>query len=1139
MASTINFDNYIKRFCDTMRGVQRILFVGEGFDIHQYPALASQAWKCIYTTSREVGFADAFSLADRQVRPIYTKKAYDAATTKLDRKNPLCIYLKGCDAVDDDADDFDLEFEREEDAKSLKETLATLLKSDLLVELCIVGYNPFNQNDYSSRDFYSLARTLSDNRITFFGLNAEQEADRFIAELVKKGIATVFEQNLGDALEKYDAAQRTDSDDFAPVILESNDLKTTVYINDQLVRLNQNLCYDFNKCGRVLTLQEMATGTISRMMQVDFFYQFLKRSPNAPQWYGYTGRNGFAVRRDYEQELYDAVIDGLENNRETPVLLAGQTSSGKSVALAALAYRIFQEHKYPVLFVNNPDITFSADSPAGIALDNILKEMKDHGGCILVILDWSVYNLQRNHIIDDLSRKYNNRGHKVLFVASAMYADKVTDKYRIVQAPSTLTEKEKKAFKDLLIEKGKLPRNKVEKWMQQWMQQNNEADGLLSMLYRLVYDLHPQLELGMKQEISKALDDTKEGLKELENPIFAKKPLSPIAEQLMKLGYALPEQSENPVYAKEQIMESLQPFSESLAVASLFKLRMPMTMAMHLLNIPECDNRQQYRDVVFNAPWIHYAMDDDEYAPGEYYVSFRNPMDARIYLESVNKSDADKMHIVAQVIRTMNGDKDSFYSDEIRFLEKLIRMVGPNSDDVSVNERWYYTYGPGCVQVIDALAELRESGIVEPQLVAQEITYIREYYGSDYQTDIKKRIFWLEKAIRIAREVLERAAHPNIDTEDWQQGLVDSITVESIFAELKLERCYAKAAEEGVTLENTEMPLLYSYAQRSQLLQEIITGQPENSYAYTALLSCFNAQYAGNPGDVEMFASMADILGIIDITASSIPRVENNEHYQGKKMEFYRLFDQVCGSTRTEHYFDELLEKGSAVGVYIKASILVRKAGIKYNLALTDQTKKACKQVLDVLEDQRYSSIVRNHAAIQYMRLQLTWLYHNGRPVFERERQTTWMEEKDWIALYQICSEFRSNIIERQPECPYKATVYYIMALACAQLGDFEEASQIWRAVDEDDFYGLGRSYTWHVLCKAPGEPRLFTGTFNVPMLQDNKIFIKDIQKPVFYRSLQSINKSASHGEAADLCIGTSYRGLSAFARNWKARREQ
>ena len=42
-------------------------------------------------------------------------------------------------------------------------------------------------------------------------------------------------------------------------------------------------------------------------------------------------------------------------------------------------------------------------------------------------------------------------------------------------------------------------------------------------------------------------------------------------------------------------------------------------------------------------------------------------------------------------------------------------------------------YGPGCNAVIEALADLRREGIVEPQLVAQEITYIREYYGNDCQ----------------------------------------------------------------------------------------------------------------------------------------------------------------------------------------------------------------------------------------------------------------------------------------------------------------------------------------------------------------------------------------------------------------------
>ena len=59
---------------------------------------------------------------------------------------------------------------------------------------------------------------------------------------------------------------------------------------------------------------EMSFGSISRTMQPDYFYRFLKYSPNTPQWYGYTRQNRFAVRREFEDELYLAVKNGLEND---------------------------------------------------------------------------------------------------------------------------------------------------------------------------------------------------------------------------------------------------------------------------------------------------------------------------------------------------------------------------------------------------------------------------------------------------------------------------------------------------------------------------------------------------------------------------------------------------------------------------------------------------------------------------------------------------------------------------------------------------------------------------------------------------------------------------------------------------------
>lgn len=1133
MASQINFENHIKRFMESMRGMQRILYVGTKIDLNNYSALARLPWRCIYTTSSDESLAEVFSISnERQVKMISSKAEYDKAGNKLDSKNPLLIYINGYNLQDGESDDLVAEIERKNSRSSLCKSMGALLNSELMVELTIVGYNPADPKEISPEDLFSLFYTLSDNRVSFYGLTESEESNKYIAELEKRHIAYVFSQDLGEALEEALVKSSFFDDEPMPSRQDSADLRNTVYINGAPVALSQSLCYDFTKYGRVLSVAEMFPGTITRSMQVDFFYQFLKRSPNSPQWYGYAGRNGFAVKRDYEERLYQLVIKGVETNSDAPIILAGQSSSGKSIALGALAYRIFQEHKYPVLFINNPDVSFVAGSPAAIALDNILKEIRDLGGHAVVILDWSLYSF-RNNAIRSISDMYYNRGQKALFVASAMNEPKNDSRYKVLQAPISLSDSEKKAFRNLIVEKGKLPQSRVE----QWMKTLDKDPGLLSLLYTLLYDLHPQLESGIRQEISKALADTKENILELEDPIPMKREMTALATQLAKLypEYIPQENSDEiPPDIKQQIIDSLQLFSESIAVASLFKLRMPLTMALHLLNIPDCQNRQLYRDVVLNAPWLAYAMDDDKYAPGEYYVEFRAPIDAKIYLNSIDKSEPDMMEIVADIIRTLNKDNESFYSSEVRFLERLIRMIGPNSDDPRVKKDWFFSYGQGCPSVIAALSELRDSGIIEPLLVAQEITYIREYFGNDQQMDLSVRISWLQKAIQIARDVLDMVERPNVEVADWNQGLIDSITVESIFAELQLERCYAEA--EHNLCDKSEAPSLYSYSTRSKKLLEVINGQPENSYAYTALLSCFLAQYEdviySAALDAETFRNMYEVFEVVDMAAVNIPAVEHNEFYQKKKSDFLRVFDEACGSGRAEEFFNELLEMGSAVGVYIKAKTILRDANLKYNETLDKRAESACIEALALLENDEYASVVSTNAACQYMRIQLTWLFYNKKPLFQHERQTTHLTEKQWAHLYSICRQFKNNIIDRQPECLNRATVLYIMALACAQLGEYEEAAGIWREVHEGDFFDTLRQRTWHVLCNPDGTPEMFTGTFNRGALPDQRIYIKEMQRAVFYRSLQSINKSEPSGEAADLCIGISYRGFRAFAEN-------
>lgn len=1136
MASTINFNNHIRQFNDTMRGMARILYVGAGYDLSTHRILASKPWRRIYTTSLDPELSQYFSRDDRQVRAIYDIASLRCVNTVLDRKNPLLVFLSpGCE----EPTDIRQKLERQNNRLALCATLDQIMNTDL-VNLIIVGYNPSLPGELSTEEIGKLFMNHGERCVTFYGLNEDVEKDPYIQMLVNDGIATVFSQDLGDALESV----ANENEKFLEETTSANlpapdDLHGAVFISGQPCQLEPSLCYEFARYGRLLSIREMDAGVISRMLQVDYFYRFLKRSPYEPQWYGYNRRNGFAVRREFENSLYSAVITKLATGASNPIILVGQTSSGKSVALAALAYQVFQEHKYPVLFVTNPETTFAADTPSFQALDNLLLELEKQGAeRVLLIIDYSVYNLQRNDSIRRIMDRCINRGRKVVIVASAI--QKANNGYEIIEAPIQLTEGERKAFGNLLAEKGKLVRNQVERWLQLNIQDAN----LLSMLYRLLWDIHPELEHGLNVEISKGLEDTKAQLQNLPLPELVKEPLSAIAAQLVKLELIADPNTESTDGAKSrqvQIVASLQPFCESLAVASLFKLRMPITMAMRLLNIPSIySNRQQYLKVVFNSPWLNCVLDNDEYAEGKYYVTFRTPSDAHIYLASLNINNAAKMRIVANTISSLK--EGSFYNDEIKFIEQLIRMIGPNSDDNNIRSNWFFTYGNGCPQVIDALEGLRNNRIIEPQLVAQEITYIREYYGDEHQ-DAETRIINLESAISIARNMLDLASRPMNDEICWKPGLIDSISVESIFSELRLEEAYRNLKVQGRPItHNPNVPVfvLNSYAERQHKLMEVIESQPENSYAYTALLSCYNSYYYDltiSRGD--RLTQLASVLEIVDNVSTSIPTVETNESYQKVKYEFTEIFSCVSSSKSDESYFQKLFEMGSAIGVYMKARTMLSKAHIQYGKKLSKAEIAICKETLELLEDIHYAGVVKSHAASQYMRLQLKWLCCNGgEPIFAYERQCTHISEADWASLYSICTDFKSNIIDRQLDCSYISTVYYILALAAAQLGDYETAVNTWRLVHENDFYSVGRQITWHILCKPDGEPMPFTGTFNTQYpLPERRIYIKELQRQVLYPSLQSLNKSEPIGEVHDLCIGTSYRGFSAFTRNWTKRR--
>jgi len=86
-------------------------------------------------------------------------------------------------------------------------------------------------------------------------------------------------------------------------------------------------------------------------LDIENLENFLANADGRPQWAAFA--RGFAFVRKYEKDLRKQVEEQLAQNRlaDKPIILHGQTGTGKTVALGHLAFVTRRSLKHPVLFI--------------------------------------------------------------------------------------------------------------------------------------------------------------------------------------------------------------------------------------------------------------------------------------------------------------------------------------------------------------------------------------------------------------------------------------------------------------------------------------------------------------------------------------------------------------------------------------------------------------------------------------------------------------------------------------------------------------------------------------------------------------------------------------------------------------------
>ena len=303
------------------------------------------------------------------------------------------------------------------------------------------------------------------------------------------------------------------------------------------------------------------------------FRNFLSTAEGQNRWTAY-GR-GFVFQRDYMDELRGTVDRALGAGKvsDEPLVLHGQTGTGKTIALEALAHDVRRAGKYPVLFVER-----RLQRPSWSDIDRFCQWVESEGAaaCLLVwdgMLGFEEYS--------EFLRILSGRGRKVVLIGSCYRIQGARTRHNnFVEAPAQLSEAEVLRFADFLGGFHAELRGLV-----------TETDlardnSFLVALYRLLPPSRTAIRTGIAREMGHAEDE------------IAKKARSvkPAVEAVTALGYALVQSgivSEDELLSTSETKEvdgeevsEIQDLTGLVMVPGRFGLRVPLELLLRALGRP-------------------------------------------------------------------------------------------------------------------------------------------------------------------------------------------------------------------------------------------------------------------------------------------------------------------------------------------------------------------------------------------------------------------------------------------------------------------------------------------------------------------------------------------------------------------------
>lgn len=1103
-------------------------------------------WSCIYTTLKSKKAATPFETSTRRVVSVVSEG--DSGTIRLNQREVSFVQLLGYE--DDQIDPIEQLMTTQVLLESIPQILTTYGK--LIIDCSALP------DELKSPLLLQLSKLTRKNSVCFFGA-ASLKYDLYAQHLIKKGIAISFDENLWGILNALSDSEYGEEFDESIESSANEQSNFTFFVRKKQLSftspLEQELLLNVSRFATLLSYEEVElSDKFSDAETIQRFQLFLQSSSSGkPQWYGYRAEHTFHLQRYFEEELYQKTIEHLENaasrdRTKKPIVLRGQACSGKTNALSALAYRIFHERNYPVVYIHDPDVDLSVrdgekyinsftertKSDSYVALENLLRQVEAKTGNpipTLILWDTSCRLQSKIRAGFDLVKNLRSDGRLVQLICTSheiiwnppknaknssqssnynpfSYYDVIDVKGKLMGAKKSQDEgdgyNEKEKVQQMLVQFGGFRSSDAERMMKYY----GSSETFIASLY-LFRELHRDLKVRLRRENEGRIDDIVEGIKEISKEELERKSKerlnTVIAQKLKKemdrVGWklSLPANNDEEENLEADHHDTIKKLVCCIALCTIYKERLPMSMAVRLLGTIDSASSKIFGLVANNSLLRSDIASDDEPV-----VSLRSELEAKLLLEAYGISLEGRVDLICQLVAVASAQENS---KDIQLIQNIIQIVGPNNRDTSVS-LWKEDF-EGFELLVSALRDFRKNNN-STSLLLQELTLNRELCNHPrYPYSDEEKIQQLRDVQELANRII--LEHPN------------NLVMTSFLANLYVEwaNTTLRLSLTDATISKTDI-----YKQIASKMERVIRQFPKNGFAYSAYLWA-GVNYAKTlPETDEKLELLQNLCNIADTIQSESNDINSDTNV------FAELDNLIDSISFTEERFEKSIENGKSYGLYFKIRSLIGSGEdqIVFTEALPDKASvnKRCRQIIRLGENPIYKAIMEKDAACMYALINIKWLMYTRLPIIpEAEDVCIKLSQAQWLDIRRDCQIYLDELCRfRSPK------MVFLQALSSGHLSEYRsECEGLFEELRKGTNVEIRSHY---ILCDYDGVPLKFdgqlSGKYNTYIDRGYiNINASGLERSIYFRAERIGRKGDSIRERelfTNLSIAVGYRGF-------------